>query len=694
MYSIKLIPYKSNETLKYTDKLILPHSVLENLIKYFQSESEKNKNKINNAFANQSRNRVSRDASGVGIKDLGSRNDESESESESESGSGSGSEAEPRNTLQPIRAHSKRSPNKKPRNFGDNGEVLIPSPLTFRIRKSQTQKMGSHTLPDFGKFPKLANICAGVKEFSSEENTVGVPEWMLSELGVLEGEEVELEYVELEKGSYARFRFGSKIGKSLFEIRSILESHLRRNLTTLVENQTLMVPIDGTDYDIQVIELVPRNAVDVVDTDLVVDIQFPTEINNLITIDGSSGSRTIGENEVFEIRVISIFKTDFEKDDEKTYSFMLSNYCCESSNVIIKLQKHKINFEETSNPQPGTGHDHESEENVSVREGYSMCSNCTTYVLTERVRMHENFCSRNNYFCSKCKLVMKKEDYEMKRHVHCNECEFYGSELDVSKHCHYFHNNGSGFKCPSCPDAGVFASIVDLNTHRNGICPEKVIKCRFCHTFVQQGLASTRADDILSGFQAHESYCGSRTIECAICLKKVQLRNVNTHMKVHNTTKNSLPLPFRLCKNSQCLMPVTNSISPTVLSHLSNIARTNPGINSSETAPVLNVNTLYNLQVLSDSHTNPLALCNKCFAPFYVSQLDPSNKLLLQRIIRKLHSQFVSGCGNDWCQNRNCATFNKNQRSPTEAATLLIPTIRSLSSFLSNPKDSHDFSLE
>ncbi|KAI9363587.1 hypothetical protein BD770DRAFT_195032 [Pilaira anomala] len=153
-----------------------------------------------------------------------------------------------------------------------------------------------------------------------------------------------------------------------------------------------------------------------------------------------------------------------------------------------------------------------------------------------------------------------------------------------------------------------------LSVHKRTTCPEKLITCRFCHILCAQGPMSLDPRDRLLGLHAHESYCGSRTITCQKFKRQQQ----------------TLP---PACCNRNCIRPRTK---------------------------------------------NRLSFCQYCFGPFWITEDDPKNAKLIQRVARKLHSQLTTGCGNAWCRNKICASFTNDPKDATTAASLLIPMIKGL----------------
>ncbi|KAI8320862.1 hypothetical protein GQ54DRAFT_262770, partial [Martensiomyces pterosporus] len=137
----------------------------------------------------------------------------------------------------------------------------LPSPLVFRLSQRG------------GRSDSATAFC-GVREFSFEEGCVGIPGWLMEEAQLAEDAAVMVEFVRLEKGSFAKLQALDQEARSVADLRSLLESFMRTTLTVLFKGETIRVPVHGIPDPISfvVTELEPADAVDVVDTDLTVDI--------------------------------------------------------------------------------------------------------------------------------------------------------------------------------------------------------------------------------------------------------------------------------------------------------------------------------------------------------------------------------------------------------------------------------------
>ncbi|PVU98516.1 hypothetical protein BB559_001494 [Furculomyces boomerangus] len=774
-----------------TDKLTAPQSLLSELIDYFsnndniesgvESVSKSKKSIFDKPYKNRdntSSPRILSTRKGKisptpnypnGISPKSNESKDVSMDSESESSSDETTQLDSNNNIKNDNSNRKEM----------KTDQIIPSPLTFEIFKLDSID-SSNALKSFPvvKNNKVTSLCVGIRDFDGPEGCIGVPEWIMEELGIEEGDPICLKYISLEKGTFAQLEFleSREMHKDL-DIRSILEAYMRKNLTALVLNQLIMVPSAHGFLKMKVNLLEPKDKVEIVDTDLSVDIIYKNNmdintgdlnatINNGFKSEEIKDSKNIGkslrsgtememgyeesgnnsnvvykeaknldnkdeyyivhENQkirktispdnslwfVFNINTIkgskrkfvatveclngdvnflsrkgiekpslmNFEKSDFSGPSEKkksinldssetnsdygnVYSFLVSCYGGEEAVVTIQISgdtdEKTENLEKVDNKGTNGLGDSMDDENLVI------CSNCLNGIPKASFQLHEVFCRRNIQKCDICGKPVSSKDLKNGAHNHCDKCDFVGFEKDVEKH--KFYNHGS-FVCPQCPDLGIFESIYEFNVHRQTICPGKTIVCRFCHTLVEQGGAPYIAQDILDGFHEHESYCGSRTIPCAICGKNVQLRKIKLHGASHDAAKQAQGLPFLLCANTECYQPRAGSVNKAgVFLRDRNLARIR--------------------SLISDETPNVLNLCAKCYAPLMVVEVDEDGKKILQRVVKALHNQLIHGCKQISCKNQFCATGNSQLNlSPTEAAKKLVPIITSLAQQVTNSK--------
>ncbi|CAO3589789.1 unnamed protein product [Absidia cylindrospora] len=581
----------------------------------------------------------------------------------------------------------------------------LSSPMTFALRHPHYPHKVLH---------------GGVKEFSGDDDTASVPTWIMSSLGFTTSSEqqqqqqqqrIVVQWKVLAKGTWTKLQPLTNNYQEIMDYRAALESHLRQHYNTLTIGQTLTCRYGSQRYPFLVVDLKPDQAVGVNDTDLEVDLE-PYQSTNILTtsdtsalIASSSSSSSSSDSPATttlshpstssteqipqvhldqHIEDVSVSRNEYrywslnlEKWSQFTITLKtnlgeadlvvgldrrptIDNYLwgdlssggerhlevdtAKGNKGVIYVGVHAysdcvVSWTASATDMTSIGNDTAMEEDTT---GKTQCGNCQAWVPERTLPLHENFCLRNNVICPwGCGKIFKTNDggdtTQQQLHWHCDQCDTNGDSLNgKAKHMDYFHTKHF---CDQCDEHTVVPSLLALAEHRQTTCSGRLITCRYCHNLIAQGPISTDARDRLLGLHGHESYCGSRTITCQKCQKSITIKDVPVHAKIHQVTRQNQKLP-PLCNNQQCTRPKTN---------------------------------------------NRLGLCQYCFGPFWVTEDDPKNVKLVQRVVRKLHGQMTIGCGHSWCQNKYCATGSKSPQDANMAASTLIPIIKKLTVQLAMP---------
>ena len=133
----------------------------------------------------------------------------------------------------------------------------MPRPMLFRLTLAGSDSAPRHV---------------GVLEFSAPEGTVVVPLWLLRSMGVNDGDALLVESASLPKGTFAKLQpLDDEFAARTMDPRTTLEAAITGVFTTLAKGDSIVVPVDGINVEVFVVELRPADAVCVVDTELEVD---------------------------------------------------------------------------------------------------------------------------------------------------------------------------------------------------------------------------------------------------------------------------------------------------------------------------------------------------------------------------------------------------------------------------------------
>ena len=81
----------------------------------------------------------------------------------------------------------------------------------------------------------------------------------------------------------------------------------------------------------------------------------------------------------------------------------------------------------------------------------------------------------------------------------------------------------------------------DMSNHKASDCVERDVLCRFCGNYIKAGAPCRDHGDRLRGFTQHESDCGGKTAACSVCSAKVRAKDMEFHIKLHDTARSRSP---------------------------------------------------------------------------------------------------------------------------------------------------------
>ncbi|KAJ4781650.1 Ubiquitin fusion degradation protein 1-like protein [Rhynchospora pubera] len=444
--------------------------------------------------------------------------------------------------------------------------ALDKGPMYFRLTRVNHQTMAEK--------PSIAY--SGVLEFTASEGTVQLPTHVWQNLFPDRSSEgvdvplVELRYVSLPKGTYAKLKPEGAGFHDLPNHKAVLETELRLH-ATLSEGETIRVSYGETQYGLRVLELKPASTVSVIETDIDVDIEalegenhvlVPLEMGKIVegiveegkfkyykfVVDGTvsevirsefadlevklqADNSGNGDTDIYVSRHPLIFPTQHRHE--------WSSHETGSKNLVIKHKDPNLvpgnytigvyGFKGVSKYQISV---HVKDRNVNVQkvgegdkvnsEDLVECGNCKRHVARRTIVVHEAYCVRHNVVCQYegCGVVLRREESE--NHAHCVKCGRAFQKGEMEKHMKVFHE-------PTACLCGIVLEKEEMVQHQTVECPLRLIVCRFCGDMVQAGANPDDPRDRLRGLCEHESQCGSRTAPCDSCGRSVMLKDMDLH---------------------------------------------------------------------------------------------------------------------------------------------------------------------
>ncbi|KAM3697152.1 hypothetical protein ACB098_06G091700 [Castanea mollissima] len=420
---------------------------------------------------------------------------------------------------------------------------------------------------------------SGVLEFTADEGSVSLPPHVWHNLFPAETPKtplIEVRYVWLPKGTYAKLQ-PERVGFSdLPNHKAILETSLRQH-ATLSQGDILTVNYGELAHALRVLELKPSSSVSVLETDIEVDIigsdsaSEKTDqhiLNPLVFGKLESGVVDEGnymyykfsiDNDIWGIIALGDsrveVKIEAETDGGDTDLFISrhplifptrhqhewSSHDIGSKTLILSSKDKNLGAGTYSVGVYGFKGTTKYKISVSVQDDYKRkvgqqsastsspmemdtveCRNCRHYIPSRTIALHEAFCSRHNVVCqhAACGIVLRVE--EAKNHVHCNKCGQAFQQGEMEKHMKVFHEP---LQCP----CGIVLEKEQMVQHQASVCPLRLVTCRFCGDMVPAGSSALDVRDRLRGLSEHESLCGSRTAPCDSCGRSVMLKDMDIH---------------------------------------------------------------------------------------------------------------------------------------------------------------------
>lgn len=377
-----------------------------------------------------------------------------------------------------------------------NQGAFDKGPLHFKLSVVHQDENPSDT--DNGERESHRTTHSGVLEFTADEGLVAIPPHVWSNLfptSIPKVPLVEVRYVLLPKGTYAKLQPDGMGFSDLPNQKAVLETRLRQH-ATLSQGVVVTVNYGELAYQLRVLELKPSSSVSVLETDIEVDIVYPdgsSEAENQNTlkalvlckpesglveegkyvyykfsIDGATWEIIHSGEKRVEIRIdienaggdMNVYVSKHPLLFPTRHQHQWSSHDVNSSKILIlssednnfgigtysigvygfkDMTKYKVLVNIEDNTGRKLGQQATSSSSSMEVEDTVKCRNCNHFIPRQSIMLHEAYCSRHSVACKYdgCGVVLRAE--EAKNHVHCEKCGqgFHCEELE--KHLKVFH---------------------------------------------------------------------------------------------------------------------------------------------------------------------------------------------------------------------------------------------------------------
>ena len=599
------------------------------------------------------------------------------------------------------------------RESGSDRQHQLPHPLTFRVVNPRNDRV----------------VYAGIREFSAEENEVGLSGFIRGALGIEDDQlrtvdvdedtltqgsapTVTVHARQLPKGTYVRLR-PLEAGYDPEDWKALLERHLRDNYTTLTTNEVLAVPGDRNEsFRFLVDKVAPEgDGICVVDTDLEVDIVALTEDQARETFNkrlekasrapGVKGGTSVGgalrPGEVIAGRVMPGDYVDYELrewDREGTIEVEVES----GDDASVYVFASPLSPRHRSRPREDSHvfSDFDGRERKRIRiqptnveleqvEALYISVHAFAPLDSAAVDAGQVPLEYNLRLAINSSDDEQAPEHDMDDHdpedIQCKNCQQWVPQRTLVLHENFcLRNNiycaqcGNVFQKRSPEWEAHWHCPHDSSYGKDA--PSKRIHDVIFHTQTSCQDCGFEARNIPSLAQHRTTECPSKPILCQFCHLVVPQQGEgdpdlhDAEVLLSGLTPHELIDGSRTTECHLCNKIIRLRDMQTHLRHhdLDRVSRSPPRVCSNQ-----NCGRVLDSQ-RSKTSNDTLGLCNICFGPLYVDTHDPEGKALRRRIERRYLSQMMTGCGKAWCRNKYCKTGSSGTDSPplpTSAASIL-----------------------
>lgn len=594
----------------------------------------------------------------------------------------------------------------------------LPYPLTFLLVNPQNDK----------------RVYTGIKEFSMEENEIGLSPFLLEALeistasrnelkdetdtrsnpGQMSRESIDTSMPQitvslklLPKGVYVRLR-PLESGYDSDNWKSLLERSLRQNFTTLTNGKVLKINASRTqEFSFLIDKLLPAgDGICVINTDLEVDIEALNEEQARETLmkiqprpsnpNTSNVSSTGGELNLWKQSEGKVFQGQY-------VDYILPSWD-RSQGIIVEMSGSHVQllvspYSSHQRARPREDEhvwgrlDTESIKRITIFPSDLDLEKTEAIYISLHVHGSRSIAHMFSLQVMPLTLSMSSSqppDIEKNEIVHdentdqCKTCLQWIPKRSMLIHENFCARNN--ILCSKCQKVFKKQSSewqqhwhCEFDASHGETLEEKTAHDEVFHTPRSCPHCHHDATNTLELAAHRTSVCPGKLILCQFCHLEVpqegdplnpSAETLITGLTAHEVLDGARTTECRVCNK---IIRLRDICSHQKHHELENSNKSKPQV-------CRNMNcsrTLDSVEMLGNTG-NSLGLCSMCFGPLYANIYDPEGKVLKRRIERRYLTQLISGCGKPWCCNEYCKTSRKLELTSRTALPIIKPLIQNL----------------
>ena len=161
-----------------------------------------------------------------------------------------------------------------------SNKILLPPTILNELSENEAFEDANQILffKVINKALEFGHVC-GVHEFTASPGICHVPYHIMEDLGIQEGQNIEIEKVAPPQGTYIKLRPHKTAFIELSDPKAILEKILSEDYPVVTRGQTIAVNYKelGKVFRIDIVETKPAEVISIINTDINVDFDEPLD---------------------------------------------------------------------------------------------------------------------------------------------------------------------------------------------------------------------------------------------------------------------------------------------------------------------------------------------------------------------------------------------------------------------------------